>query len=340
MRKPLLSAALILLLSACGSAVPAATPAGSGQPPAASAKPAQLVDVKVSQTAEGTSSWPLRIAIAQGFFREQGLNVELINIASSANQTQALLNNDVQFNIYTIDSIAKAVAAGADLKFIGSAQDTPNLAIYAGPGINSWADFKGKTLAAGSPNGFFDIMLRAALKANGLERGDYTVLSIPNDAARVPAIKVGTIQGALVSTGSTSDVLARQDGLKKMGDISEFVKDVQYNGYTISTKWGQAHESTVVAFLRALRKSASWIYDPANKEALRKVVADPGGADAAFWDQLYDLMVNQKMLSPNVQPNMKGIQNMMNLAVQLGAMEKTPALDTWVDLSYLDKASK
>jgi len=299
-----------------------------------------MVDIKVSQTAEGTSSWPLRIAVAKGFFKDEGLNVELINIASSANQTQALLNGDVQFNIYTIDSIAKAVVAGADLKFIGSAQDTPNLAIYAGPGINTWADFKGKTLAAGSPNGFFDIMLRAALKANGLNRGDYTVLSIPNDAARVPAIKVGTIQGALVSTGSASDVLARQDGLKKMGDITEYVKDVQYNGYTMATKWGQAHESTVVAFLRALRKSAAWIYDPANKEALKKVVADPAGSDAAFWDDLYDLMTKQKMLSPNVQPNMKGIQNLMDLAVQLGAMDKTPPLDTWVDLTYLDQASK
>lgn len=330
------SAVLASLLAACGGSAGPASPKSA----AAGSQAAQLVSIKVSQTAEGTSSWPLHVGVAQGFFKEAGLDVQMLNIASSATQTQALLNGDVNFNIYTIDSVAKAVAAGADLKFIGSAQDAPNLAVYAGPGINAWSDFKGKTLAAGSPNGFFDVMLRATLQANGLQRGDYTVLSIPNDAARVPAIQVGNVQGALVSTGSSSDVLARSAGLKSMGSVTDYVKDVQYNGYAVSTKWAKANEPTVVNFLRALRKSAAWTHDPANKEALKKIVADPNGADAGFWDSLYDLMVNKNLLSPNLQPNMKGIQNLLDLAVQLGAMEKEPPINTWVDLSYLEKASK
>jgi ABC-type nitrate/sulfonate/bicarbonate transport system substrate-binding protein len=340
-RKPLFmamcSSVLMLILGACGGSSAPAAPAGSA---ASGSQPAKLINLKVSQTADGTSSWPLHVAIAQGFFRDAGFNVELVNIASSATQTQALLNGDVNFNIYTIDSIAKAVAAGADLKFIGAAQDVPNLAIYAGPGITTWADFKGKTLAAGSPNGFFDIMLHAAMRANGLQRTDFQVLSIPNDAARVPAIQVGNVQGALVSTGSASDLLARSAGLKLMGNITDYVKDVQYNGYTVSTKWATGNDSTVVGFLRAVKKAAAWTYDPANKAALRKIVADPDGADAPYWDSLYDLMVNQKMLSANVQPNMKGVQNMMDLAVQQGAMDKAPPIDSWVDLSYLEKASK
>ena len=296
--------------------------------------------LKVSQTAEGTSSWPLHVGVAQGFFRDAGLDVQTLSIASSATQTQALLNGDVNFNIYTIDSVAKAVAAGANLKFVGSAQDLPNLAVYAGPSVKTWSDFKGKTLAAGSPHGYFDIMLRATLQANGLQQGDYTVLSIPNDAARVPAIQIGNIQGALVSTGSASDVLARSAGLKLMGNVTDYVKNVQYNGYAVSTKWAKGNESTVVSFLRVLKKSAAWAHDPANKEALRKIVADPNGADAAFWDSLYDLMVNKNMLSTTLQPNRKGVQNMLDLAVRLGAMEKEPPINTWVDLSYLEKAGK
>lgn len=97
---------LALLLSGCeGSAAPTASSSTS-----ASAKAPQLVTLKVSQTAEGTSSWPLHVGVAQGFFRDAGLDVQTLSIASSATQTQALLNGDVNFNIYTIDSVAKAVA--------------------------------------------------------------------------------------------------------------------------------------------------------------------------------------------------------------------------------------
>jgi NitT/TauT family transport system substrate-binding protein len=77
-------------------------------------------------TAHGATTWHSYIATDRGFFQQEGLDLEILVIPSSVTQTQALIAGDVNFNSYSVDSVAKGVVGGAPLKLIGSAQEVPN----------------------------------------------------------------------------------------------------------------------------------------------------------------------------------------------------------------------
>src|SRR5439155_2780402 len=78
--------ALAALALACAPAAPAtSTSARAGGAPAA--RP--LTKVVMAQTAVSPASWPVYVASARGFFEQEGLDTERVELPSSATQTQA-----------------------------------------------------------------------------------------------------------------------------------------------------------------------------------------------------------------------------------------------------------
>ena len=108
---------------------------------AALAKP---TNVRVGLPGRLSFNWPLYVAVERGFFRQEGLDAELIVLRSSTVQTQAILAGDLQVNLNSVDSTARAVVAGAPLKFVGSAQEKPAFRLIAAKEIKGWMIFVAK----------------------------------------------------------------------------------------------------------------------------------------------------------------------------------------------------
>jgi len=302
----------------------------------ASANPA---NVRIALTAYSSSNWQIFAAVKRGFFKRENLNVEVIILRSSVIQTQALLANDIHMNTYSIDSAAKPVLEGVPIKLIGTGQEKPSFRAIVAKDIKGWNDLKGKTLAAGSPGGAFYTMFATMLNVNGIKKSDYTYLSIGRSADRIGAMKAGQIQGCLI--GQPDDFVLLDDGFKSLGYTQDYLKDVQYAGFAVNGKWAEKNEETVVATMRALVRATKWLHDPANKKEAMAVLVDYFPDWKPSWqEQTYDMLIRQKMLSTDVRPNMQGIENFLKLAVEHGGMASVPPLETWVDRSYVEKASR
>jgi ABC-type nitrate/sulfonate/bicarbonate transport system substrate-binding protein len=318
---------LLALLIVCFFALPGM---------AASPNPA---NVRIALTAYSSSNWQIFAAVKRGFFKQENLNVEVIILRSSVIQTQALLANDIHMNTYSIDSAAKPVLQGAPLKLIGTSQEKPSFRAIVAKDIKSWGDLKGKTLAAGTPGGAFYTMFATMLAVNGIKKADYSYLSIGRSSDRIGAMKAGQIQACLI--GHPDDFVLLDDGFKSLGFTQDYLKDVQYAGFTVNGRWAEKNEETVVAMMRALVKATRWLHDPANKKEAMAVLVDYFPDWKPSWqEQTYDMLIRQKMLSTDARPNMKGIDNFLKLAVEHGGITSVPPLETWVDRSYVEKASR
>jgi NitT/TauT family transport system substrate-binding protein len=201
----------------------------------------KLTRLRAATTNASPSNWPLLVGQKGGFFAAEGIELELIVLRGSTLQTQALLTDGVQINAYTVDTAARAVLAGAPLKLVASNQEKPTFRVVAHKDIAQWAGLKGKHLAAGSPGGTYYAVLLAMLDANGIKKGDVNIISIGNSSARVHAMRVGTVQGAIVS--QPEDLVLLEEGYQLLGSVGEYVKDIQYQGYVVNEKWAQANEA-------------------------------------------------------------------------------------------------
>ncbi len=302
------------------------------------ATPAKLVLGKTGAGAE-LQFWPVYVANAQGLFAQEGVEVELTTVPAAYTLTQALIAGDIQLAGFTVLSMAAAVGAGAPLKLVAASQDLPSIRVVVAPTINSWADLKGKAISSGNTKGdYFDVVMRMVLAVNGLRDDDYTMRTMPG-TARLAALEAGQVAAALLSDYDTT--LALQRGYKSFGFVHEYVKDVVYSGNLVDASWASANEATLVGYLRGLGRGVAWLFDPANREAaVRLFMAQ--GPELSFEqaDALYEQAVNQQMLSRTLRPNLAGVETILRMAHEQDALPVIPPLDTWIDLSYLDKASR
>jgi ABC-type nitrate/sulfonate/bicarbonate transport system substrate-binding protein len=180
--------------------------------------------------------------------------------------------------------------------------------------------------------------MRVMMAANGLRDGDYVARTIPSSSLRVAAMQAGQISAAVM--GDRDALMAQAIGAKSFGFVHQYVKDIAYSGYLADDNWARANQDTMVRFLRALLRSTEWLFDPANKEQAKRIYAEASDLDMDQTEVVYSTMVGQRMLSRNLRPDLRGVENMLKLAYELGAIPEVPALDRWIDLSYLDKASR
>jgi ABC-type nitrate/sulfonate/bicarbonate transport system substrate-binding protein len=89
----------------------------------------------------------LWVAQDYGYFRRQGLDVQLLYIGGGSLATQALVGGDVQFVRLGANSIVQASLRGANLKMIANTINTLVFSLMARPEIQTAKDLKGKKLA-------------------------------------------------------------------------------------------------------------------------------------------------------------------------------------------------
>ncbi|HLH22328.1 MAG TPA: ABC transporter substrate-binding protein [Chloroflexota bacterium] len=336
------------MLAACAPTRPAAPAAPAPASPAASApaaplpSPAQAQPAKVilanASTGAAPQFWASYVADKQGFFAQEGIDFEAVRLQSAPNLTQSLISGDTQAVGFTVLSMATAIAAGAPLKMVVSTQDAPAIELLVAPEIHDWSDLRGKTLGSGnSPGDYFDVALRMMMAANGLRDDEYTARTMPS-TARVPALLAGQLAGTL---GSDQDkVVATAGGARSLGAFTDYVKDVHYAGLLVNDSWAKANEDTLVRFVRALLHGSNWLFDPANAGAAQRIYADEAGLAVGDIEPLYNDMVTKRLLPRDLRPNRTAIENILTIAHQQGALPEIPPLDSWIDLSYLDKASR
>ncbi|MFZ4517508.1 MAG: ABC transporter substrate-binding protein [Microthrixaceae bacterium] len=135
----------------------------------------------------GYSAWPgwfpLAVAEKKGFFKDQGLDVDLKFFGDYTASLDALVAGKVDVNAQTLSDTIFAKSSGADQKIIVAGDNsTGNDAIICDASINSIEDMKGKTVAAEA--GVVDhFLLLQGLATKGLTEEDIDFKGVKTDAA-------------------------------------------------------------------------------------------------------------------------------------------------------------
>jgi NitT/TauT family transport system substrate-binding protein len=138
------------------------------------------------------------IAKDRGYYREEGLDVELV-VMPSAIGTQALIGGNVKFSTLGGASLPPLLR-GAPLKFLFSTFQRPMFWLYAKPEIKTVAELKGKKIGVSSLGSGPDSILRDILKKHGLDAArDAVILPVGSGTARYYALQAGSVDAAMLS---------------------------------------------------------------------------------------------------------------------------------------------
>ncbi|HTR88465.1 MAG TPA: ABC transporter substrate-binding protein [Reyranella sp.] len=229
-------------------------------------------------------SMPALVASEQKFFEKNGLNVELVPVASGPAMTSAVASGSVTFVNNSWDNLILAVDKGLPVRAVAGSTVKVPFALIVRKGIDLphlkdgypavIKDLVGKNwgvLALGVSVHFMSQMI---LTDAGFKVGDATFLAVglPNTAR--PALQRGTVDTYL-SIEPLPSIFAAKDEGTVVVDLAKnqgpkVFHDLGYNGWWASTSTIKDKPELVARFAKALEESYCWYSKPEN---LDQVVA-------------------------------------------------------------------
>jgi NitT/TauT family transport system substrate-binding protein len=160
---------------------------------------------------------PLTVAERKGFFKEEGLEVEINDFGGGAKSLQALIGGSVDIVTGAYEHTIRMQAKGQDIRAITELGRFPAIVIAAKKDkagqIKSAADFKGLKIGVTAPGSSTALTAQYAMVKAGLKPTDAAFIGIGSGASAVAAMQKGEI-----------DVISHLDPviskLESDGDIS------------------------------------------------------------------------------------------------------------------------
>ncbi|HME61511.1 MAG TPA: ABC transporter substrate-binding protein [Candidatus Binatia bacterium] len=250
----------------------------------------KLTRVRMGLAARSTTSMPFFVAKERGFFREEGLDVELI-VMQAIQTIQATLGNSTQFASATGSAVSSAVQ-GADIRVIFAVTDRPSFDLIVQPHITSVQQLRGKKIGTGGVGSLAEILARRILMANNVRPEEVSILATGPSHLTYLSLKAKVIDAAPLQMPLT--FTAQDEGFRKLASARDVYQSVQGGLATTKTMLTDQPElmtKVVRAMLRATRLIKSdkkyaidflkgpWVDLGKNPEKIAARVYDMAGPD-------------------------------------------------------------
>jgi ABC-type nitrate/sulfonate/bicarbonate transport system substrate-binding protein len=192
---------------------------------------------------------PLMVAAERGFFKREGLDLELVFVRGASTAVQALLANQIHF-IFSIGPQMPAVWEGNDIMLLAQQVGRPTFSLVVTPDIQKIADLKGKKLGV-TFGGSTAAGTKALLELNKIHPDkDVEYISLPGNEPKIAALKQGIISGALLAP--PADYLAMKSGMKRLVSLADVFKDTAFTGLAATSKTIKENPQMVKRMVRAI----------------------------------------------------------------------------------------
>jgi NitT/TauT family transport system substrate-binding protein len=245
-------------------------------------------------------------AVEQGFFEEEGLEVEIIPSGGDIVPQDALANGDADFAIAWVPKVLGSIEAGANLTDIAQIFQTSGTlqVAWADSGIDSVADFEGKKIGSWGFGNEWEIF--AAMAAEGL---DSTTVEIITQDFNMNAFLQGDIDAAQAMTYNeyaqlletvdpeTGELYTPEDFsvISYQDTVGAMLQDAIWAD-TERLESDEEYAETAVSFLKAVIKG--WVFARDNPEESAEITLASGSG----WGPSHELwMMNEtnKLIWPS-----------------------------------------
>jgi NitT/TauT family transport system substrate-binding protein len=165
------------------------------------------------------------IAHEAGFYKKQGLDVELVEFKSGTDLIKAIVGGQLDSGVLGFTNAVAWASRGADLKVVGGAQQGYHAIVAReGTGIEKVSDLKGKTLASQAEGSTADVVLKGVvLRDAGLKADDVNVMGVS------PQVAVQSLVGKRVDAAflfepqaSIAQLIAPVKQIYEIGEVWPF----------------------------------------------------------------------------------------------------------------------
>jgi ABC-type nitrate/sulfonate/bicarbonate transport system substrate-binding protein len=269
------------------------------------------------------SEIPFRAALARGFFKQQGLQIEPILIRGGPAAIAALVSGEVDFaSIGGAQAIFRAKARGLDLSIIGCISSTTNYILLGNKQTRTVEELKGKPIGITGAGTYSEFAVKAFLKKNNINPDkDVMLRAIGGTVLRAAAIEKGIIAAAPFSTEDAVRLIrAGYSVISNMNESLGIPQNIIVTRNEVLDKFPETSKRVLKAYIQGIQLAKF------NKKEAIKAGYDSGlQGDADIVSSAWDLY--SPGLTPDLSIAVPGIQQMLDEDIRSGFVDKNFTVD-------------
>jgi NitT/TauT family transport system substrate-binding protein len=293
--------------------------------------------VQFGITSAVASNLPHFIALENGFYKEQGLDVSWISAGSANNVIQQVAAGSLNMGWAATDQAIRAIVLGAPVRIVAGAGAVPVFRVLGAKDVKSWAQLKGKRISVGGPSDQTLYFFRVMARKNGLADRDYDFIYGGSTPDRFAHLLSNTV-GASVLTNPL-DFAAIDQGYPDLGLVSDVFKVWTQNNIEVNTTWAKANRPAVVGFLKAHIKAIDYFYDPKNEAFVLALIQKVTKDNEASAKRTYDYYIKEGILAKRAELSTDGIQAVVEALRDLGDLKQPVLANDLIDASFIKEAT-
>lgn len=289
------------------------------------------IKVKIGKSVDTIGHALVHIADEQGFFEEQGVEVEIVDLAGSAVTNSALQSGDIQFATAASLPFLIARQQNLDIISIASLDYGVPLQIVAAGDVAEKIDesaalddrlrqLEGATVGfvSATDSGFLDMLLTGAeMTPDSVERATFD-----SQSALVAAMEAGQIDVGIGSPPTTvaSVVKGAAVTVASAREVEEYA-DMTYDIVETTTTYAEENPEAVTAVATAIAQANNWVNDDANADALLEFQT---GHFSGFEEEALRQSLELVTFSENAEQTQAQWDNAVQTYVEGGLLEGDP----------------
>ncbi|MBS1402555.1 MAG: ABC transporter substrate-binding protein [Oscillospiraceae bacterium] len=294
----------------------------------------ETTTVRLSEVTHSVFYAPQYVALEQGFFEEEGLQVELTNGGGADKVMTAVLTDQADIGLAGPESCIYVYNQGKEDYPVVFAQLTKrdgSFLVGRTDEAFSWENLKGSTIIGGRAGGVPEMTLEYVMRQNGVIPGE--------DATVDTTVQFNMMAGAF--TGGNGDYVAlfeptateiEQAGKGYiLASIGQESGEIPYTAYFASQRFVQANPDVIQSFTNAIAKGQKWVMEHTAAETAEVIAAQFPDTSVGTLTQVVQRYKDIDAWNTALVMEQSALERLETVMETAGVL----AHDEWVDFSRL-----
>ncbi len=228
-----------------------------------------LTTIKLAEVTHSAFYAPMYVAIENGYFKENGINIDLILTSGADKVASAVLSNDVEIGFAGPESAIYVYNGGEEdylVTFAGLTKRDGQFIVSRKQIENfSLSDLKGKEILSGRLGGMPVLNFQNALKNEGVSESDINMNTSVEFASLSGSFIAGV--GDFVNLFEPNASKIEKEGLGYIvGNVGAYSGEVPYTAFYARKSFIDNNNETLINFTKAIEEGLEYVKNHSSEE--------------------------------------------------------------------------
>ena len=301
-----------------------------------------LTEVTLNEVAHSIFYAPMYVAIEEGYFAEEGIDLTLVTGFGADKVMTALLSGEAQIGFMGAESSVYAFQEGANDAVVNFAQLTQRagnflVAREEMPDFQ-WEDIKGKTVLGGRKGGMPQMVFEYILKKQGIDPAADVDINQSIDFGSTAAAFSGGQGDFSVEFEPSATALEKEGAGYVVASLGVDSGYVPYTSFSAKTSYMKEHPEVIQSVTNALQRGMNYVQAHTPKEIAAVIAPQFPETDLDTITTIVARYYEQDTWKENLVFEKESFELLQDILESAGELKQRVAYEDLVTVEYAEKA--